>query len=100
MRSALRKDAFELSDGQPVNKGFVGTSLPLLPNIRRADVKIGSLDFYLKLFGVSKRVGGTITLSGGPNRRANRYLRVQYMRMITAIFGVIRRTLEGRAYIY
>ncbi len=52
-----------VSDG-PKSKGFCGTPLPLLPNIRKTEVEVVSEDKALKLFGMwfTKKVSTIIIL--------------------------------------
>jgi hypothetical protein len=53
-------------------KGFYGTSLPLIPNIRNSSVDVGYVDPNLLIYGITKRKGTTVTLETGPNRALNR----------------------------
>nr|YP_009722330.1 hypothetical protein [Morchella importuna]QGN66732.1 hypothetical protein [Morchella importuna] len=77
--------------GDRTGKGWNGTSLPLLPNISGADVKVGTLQKILQSFGINKKENGEVTLNPGPNYRANRYLIRQYKRMTWAIGGISKR---------
>jgi hypothetical protein len=69
------------------NKGFYGTPLPLIPDIRTSDVSEGIVGKLLEAFGVRKKFGRTVTLYQGPNKRSNRYLVIQYNRLIKSIDG-------------
>lgn len=89
-RAKLLKDK-ELCFG---NKGFYGSPLPLIPDIRSSDVTEGLVGGLLETFGVRKRFGRIVTLYQGPNRRANRYLVIHYNRLIKSIDG---QTVKGSA---
>jgi hypothetical protein len=71
------------------NKGFYGTPLPLIPDIRSCDVMDGTVGKLLEAFGVKKKFGRIVTLNKGPNRRSNRYLVLQYIRLIKSLDGSI-----------
>jgi hypothetical protein len=71
------------------NKGFYGTPLPLIPDIRKSEVSEGAVGILLDAFGVSKRFERVVTLTQGPNKRSNRYLVFQYKRLIKSIDGTI-----------
>jgi len=87
-REALYKDkSFTFN-----NKGFYGTPLPLIPDIRKSEVSEGIVGTLLEAFGVAKRFDRQVTLSQGPNKRANRYLVYQYNRLIKSIDGT---TVKG-----
>ncbi|HYT40827.1 MAG TPA: hypothetical protein VEP90_00645, partial [Methylomirabilota bacterium] len=82
------------------NKGFYGTPLPLIPDIRKCEVSEGIVGTLLNAFGVSKRFGREITLHQGPNKRLNRYLVFQYKRLIKSIDGsTIKGTIDKPAHI-
>jgi hypothetical protein len=70
-------------------KGFYGTPLPLIPDIRKSEVSEGFVSNVLQLFGLQKKFERKVTLFQGPNKRANRYLVFHYRRMIEAIDGTI-----------
>jgi hypothetical protein len=81
-------------------KGFYGTSLPLIPDIRTSEVSLGLAGKLLEAFGVSRKFGRTVTLYQGPNRRANRYLVFQYNRLIKSIDGsTVRGTVHTAAHV-
>jgi hypothetical protein len=69
------------------NKGYYGTPLPLIPDIRSAIVSEGKIGELLSALGVSKRFERYVTLKQGPNKRSNRYLTIQYERLIHSIDG-------------
>lgn len=83
---------------------FLTTALPLLPDIRNAKVEKGKLDWYLKIFGVSRREDSKVTLLKGPNKKANRYLTYHYIRMLKAMYGEITfirpKLLDSEGYEY
>jgi hypothetical protein len=88
------KEPTKLSDeNHKKHKGFYGTSLPLIPNIRNSIVEVGSVNPLLFLFGIQKRKGTTVTLFTGPNGAPNKYLRYQYRRAILSIGG----TFNGKS---
>jgi hypothetical protein len=68
-------------------KGFYGTPLPLIPDIRKSEVSEGFVSDVLQMFGVKKSFDRRVTLFQGPNKRSNRYLVFHYKRMIEAIDG-------------
>lgn len=69
---------------------YLGTSLPLIPDIRSMSIIKGLRNLNLSLFGVAKYNKDTsITLlKGGPNGRLNRYLRYQYKRLLYSIYAL------------
>src|SRR6266550_5603250 len=69
------------------DKGYFGTPLPLIPDIRKCVVSEGKIGKLLDALGVAKRFERVVTLSAGPNRRSNRYLKFQYDRLIKSIDG-------------
>jgi hypothetical protein len=69
------------------NKGFFGTPLPLIPDIRKSVVDKGVVSMLLETFGIIKRFDRRVTLIKGPNKKANRYLIKQYKRLIKSIDG-------------
>jgi hypothetical protein len=73
------------------NKGFFGTPLPLIPDIRSSEVTEGTVGLLLNAFGVAKKFNRTVTLSQGPNKRLNRYLVFQYNRLIKSINGTVTK---------
>jgi hypothetical protein len=82
------------------NKGFYGTPLPLIPDIRTSEVNEGVVGTLLEAFGIVKKFGRIVTLYQGPNRRSNRYLVFQYNRLIKTIDGApCRGTVDTLAHI-
>ena len=71
------------------NKGFFGTPLPLIADIRTSEVREGITGKLLDALGISKRQGRIVTLRKGPNKRLNRYLVFQYTRLIKSIKGTL-----------
>ncbi|HYT43850.1 MAG TPA: hypothetical protein VEP90_16035 [Methylomirabilota bacterium] len=69
------------------NKGFFGTPLPLIPDVRKTEVFEGVVGLLLESLGVNKRFERIVTLYKGPNKRLNRYLVCQYKRLIKSIDG-------------
>jgi hypothetical protein len=72
-------------------KGFFGTPLPLIPDVRKSEVGEGVVGQLLESLGVSKKFESVVTLSKGPNKRLNRYLVYQYTRLIKSIDGTLVR---------
>lgn len=59
LKTATKREPTSITDEDTrKGKGWKGTSLPLLPDIRKADVAIGTLQKLLNLFGIDKKVGG------------------------------------------
>jgi hypothetical protein len=79
-----------LEGDSPKSKGWLGTGLPLIPNISKSEVEVGTLSNVLELFGLKRREGTRVILYHGPNGRSNRYLRFQYQRLVFSIGGRIR----------
>jgi hypothetical protein len=73
------------------SKGFYGSPLPLIPDIRESEVSEGIVSTLLSAFGISKRFGRVVTLTQGPNKRLNRYLVHQYKRLIKSIDGTLTK---------
>jgi hypothetical protein len=73
------------------NKGFYGTPLPLIPDVRKTEVSQGIVGTLLEALGVGKKFERVVTLSQGPNKRLNRYLVYQYTRLIKSIDGTLVR---------
>jgi hypothetical protein len=71
------------------SKGFYGTPLPLIPDIRKSEVSEGVVGQLLEALGVSKKFESIVTLQKGPNKRHNRYLGYQYRRLIKSIDGTL-----------
>jgi hypothetical protein len=69
------------------SKGFYGTPLPLIPDIRSSEVSVGLVGKLLDAFGISKKFERLVSLKQGPNKRMNRYLVYQYKRLIKSIDG-------------
>jgi hypothetical protein len=69
------------------NKGFYGTSLPLISDIRKSEVSVGIVGALLEAYGVKRKFERTVTLHAGPNRKSNRYLVHEYNRLIKAMNG-------------
>jgi hypothetical protein len=82
----------EISTDDHSGKGFAGTSLMLFPNVRETEVELGEKGSWFKLFGIDKRIGTIITMYLGPNRRTNRYLTFQYIRLFKSIGGKLNNT--------
>ncbi len=78
----------ERAEGSFGNKGFYGTPLPLIPDIRSSEVVDGVFGKLLEAFGVKRKFDRNVILKRGPNKKANRYLTFQYKRLI--------KTLEGQ----
>jgi hypothetical protein len=74
------------------NKGYFGTPLPLIPDIRKSEVSDGVIGILLEALGVAKKFDQRVTLHQGPNKRLNRYLVFQYKRLIKSIGGT---TVKG-----
>jgi hypothetical protein len=74
------------------SKGFYGTPLPLIPDIRKSEVSEGVVGSLLESFGITKKFGRLVVLHQGPNKRSNRYLVFQYQRLIKSLNGV---TVKG-----
>lgn len=68
---------------------FLGLPLPLLPDISVSTVTVGEENEVLKVYGISQRANTEISLFKGPNRKANRYLKHQYIKMLESIGGTI-----------
>lgn len=68
---------------------FLGLPLPLLPDISKSEVTIGEDNSVLKVYGISQREDTEVVLFKGPNRKANRYLKHQYTKMLESIGGTI-----------
>jgi hypothetical protein len=82
------------------NKGFYGSSLPLIPDIRSSEVNGGVVGKLLEAFGVKKKFGRIVTLYQGPNRRSNRYLVFQYNRLLRSIdASPVKGTADSIAHI-
>lgn len=92
-KSTLRKFSKyrprKIDASHPSAKGFAGTSLKLLPNVRDSKIELGDPHEWFKLFGINKRVGTIITMYLGPNCRQNRYLTFQYKRLFKSIGGSV-----------
>jgi hypothetical protein len=73
------------------SKGFFGTPLPLIPDVRKSEVGEGVVGQLLEALGVShiKKFKRVVTLKRGPNKRINRYLIYQYTRLIKSIDGTL-----------
>lgn len=89
MSESLTKKPYIMTDGMHPRKGYMGTPLPLLPDIRKAEVSVGTLHPVLDSFGITKKVGGEVHLYPGPNRKLNQYLIHEYKRMIKTIGGKV-----------
>lgn len=79
---------------------FLSTPLPLFADIRSASVEVGKLSKFFSWFGISLKEGGRVSLFKGPNGRANRYLRFQYIRMLKALGAKIEFASVKRKYLY
>lgn len=74
---------------------FAGTSLPLIPNVRKFEIVLGKLDALLQKFGIDVRIGNFYGLWPMGNHKQNRYLKHQYRRLIRANGGIIvKRVVE------
>jgi hypothetical protein len=71
------------------DKGFYGTPLTLIPDVRKIEVEEGIVGQLLEAFGVGKTFERVVTLYKGPNKNLNRYLVYQYKRLIKSIDGVL-----------
>jgi len=82
------------------SKGFFGTPLPLIPDIRKSEVVDGYVGQLLEAFGVSKKFNRVVTLHQGPNKRLNRYLVFQYKRLIKSIDGtIVKGDINAQAHV-
>lgn len=90
MTKSLSKEPFVLKDKKDLMKGYLGTPLPLLPDISKAEITIGQANPALEEFGIVSKEDGEVRLYPGPNKKLNRYLNVQYSRMIKVIGGEIK----------
>src|SRR5260221_6039380 len=77
------------------SKGYFGTPLPLIPDIRKCEVNEGVVGLLLDALGVSKRFERIVTLHQGPNKKSNRYLTFQYERLIKSIEGTTAKGDEN-----
>jgi hypothetical protein len=71
---------------------YLNTCLPLIPDVRQMSVIKGLKDLAISLFGISRfdKESSIIVQGGGPNGRANRYLKYQYKRLLTRIEALPR----------
>ena len=74
------------------SSNYLNTSLPLIPDVRQMSVIKGLKDLAISLFGINRFLKDTsiILQGGGPNGRANRYLKYQYKRLLTRIEALPR----------
>lgn len=96
--SRLREEPFVLEPSEMAGGGggkFLGLPLPLLPDISKSIVEVGEEHSLLKIYGIEQRNGTKVSLFRGPNRKANRYLRYQYSRMLEAIGGTLDPMMGG-----
>jgi hypothetical protein len=77
------------AEGTFGSKGFYGTPLPLIPDIRSSEVVDGVFSTLLESLGVRRKFDRNVVLYRGPNKKANRYLIFQYKRMIKTLEGQI-----------
>jgi len=88
-RNQSRETLYESIDNLKKVGKYYNTSLPLIPDIRSLSIQEKSHDNFLNLFGIRTRLGeiggNQIILKGGPNGRANRYLKYQYSRLLPLI---------------
>jgi len=71
---------------------YLNTCLPLIPDVRQMSVIKGLKDLSMSIFGISRffKESSIIEQGGGPNGRANRYLKYQYKRLLTRIEALPR----------
>jgi hypothetical protein len=91
--SSIREEDKQVTYG---GKGFFGTPLPLIPDIRKTEVGLGLVGTLLEALGVSKKFERVVTLRKGPNKRINRYLIFQYRRLIKSINGNLVKSSSNR----
>lgn len=75
---------------------FLGLPLPLLPDISTSHVAVGGDNPTLRAYGINQRKDTEVALYKGPNRKANRYLKWQYIRMLESIGGTLKPEVEGK----
>lgn len=75
---------------------FLGLPLPLLPDISTSHVAIGGDNPVLKAYEISQRKDTCVTLFKGPNRKANRYLKWQYIRMLRSMGATLNPGVVGK----
>jgi len=80
--SQSRDTSFEVTDNVKKVCKYYNTSLPLIPDIRSLSIQERCQDIFVSLFSIRTRKsedgGSKIILRGGPNGRANRYLKYLY----------------------
>lgn len=74
---------------------FLGLPFPLLPDISTSQVAVGGDNPVLKTYGINQRKDTCVTLFKGPNRKANRYLKWQYIRMLRSIGATLNPGQDG-----
>lgn len=74
---------------------FLGLPFPLLPDISTSHVAVGGDNPVLKPYGISQREDTVVSLFQGPNRKANRYLKWQYIRMLSSIGATLNPMYGG-----
>lgn len=74
---------------------FLGLPFPLLPDISTSHVAVGGDNPILKTHGINQRQDTEVALYKGPNRKANRYLKWQYIRMLESIGATLKPEVEG-----
>lgn len=88
-KPALPSEPAVLKDRDVLKGGYRGTPLPILPDIRKAEVDVGTSTPWLLEYGINKMEGKEIRLFPGPNKKLNRYLTHEYNRMISIIGGQV-----------
>lgn len=68
---------------------FLGLPLPLLPDISKSEIMVGKDDPILGVLGIRQRGDTMVNLWKGPNKKSNRYLQHQYIRMLESIGGTL-----------
>lgn len=96
--SRLTQEPYNLKPSEMGGGGggsrFLGLPLPLLPDISKSQVEVGVDHEVLKVYGIKQRADTKVLLWKGPNRKANRFLKFQYARMIQSIGGTLHKTGE------
>lgn len=92
LASRLQEEPYGFKPSEVAGGGgsrFWGLPLPLLPDISLSSVEVGEEGSLLKLYGIKQREGTIVQLAKGPNRKANRYLKFQYIRLLESLGGTI-----------
>lgn len=88
----LTEEPFEFKPSEMGGGGgskFLGLPLPLLPDISISNVTVGEDNKILEVYGISQRADTEVALFKGTNRKANRHLKYQYIRMLECIGGTL-----------